>query len=112
MGFNESLGLRLASDDHGDLVALTTRPEHEVAPGTIHFAVLATLAEVAAARAVGASVVPASLQLNLMRRAEPGELEGRGRVLKRGRTLATVEGEVTQAGKLVAKATVTFAVLG
>ena len=109
MSFNTHLGLE--ADDEGAVV-LDTRPEHQVAPGTIHFAVLTTLAEVAAATAVGVPVVPAAISVNLMSRARPGRLRAVGRVLRRGRTLAVVEGEVTQDERLVAKATVTFAVLG
>lgn len=108
-GFNQTLGL--ARDEDGESVVLDTRPEHEVAPGTIHFAVLATVAEVAAAGAVGAAVVPASVALSLVARAEPGRLVGRGRVLKRGRRLAFAEGEVWQGERLVAKAAVTFALV-
>lgn len=107
--FNGWLGMEPGED--GATVVLETRPEHEVAPGTIHFAVLGTLAEVSAAQAVAASVVPASISLQLLRRARPGRLEARGRVLKKGRRLATAEGEVTQDGEMVAKATVTFAML-
>ena len=107
--FNSHLGLQLGPD--GRSVILETRDEHLVAPGTVHFAVLATLAEVSAAQTVEAPVVPASLQLQLMRRAEPGRLTGRGRLLKRGRRLATAEGEVYQDERLVAKASVTFALL-
>lgn len=107
--FNDVLGLEPAPDGGG--VRLTTREEHEVAPGIIHFAVLATVAEVAAARAAEAAVVPASVHLSLLRRARPGELIGRGRVLRRGRRTAVVEGEVLQDAELVAKVTVTFAVV-
>ncbi|MEM7483348.1 MAG: acyl-CoA thioesterase domain-containing protein [Acidobacteriota bacterium] len=107
--FNESLGLRPGGDDQ--TVLLDTRPEHQVAPETIHFAVLTTLAEVSAARAVAASAVPVEVNVSLLRRAVPGRLEGKGIVLKRGRTLAFTEGEVRQDGKLVAKAAITFAVL-
>ncbi len=64
--FNDRLGLRRAEDGSG--VVLDPRPEHLIAPGTIHFAVLTTVAEVA-------------------------------------------EGEVVQGNRLVAKATVTFAIL-
>ena len=46
-----------------------------------------------------------------MRRAAPGRLVGRGRLLKRGRRLATAEGEVYQNERLVAKASVTFALI-
>jgi acyl-coenzyme A thioesterase PaaI-like protein len=109
MGFNQALGL--APGERGAVV-LDTRPEHEVVPGTIHFAVLATVAEVAAAGAVGAAVVPAAIALSLVSRARPGRLEGRGRLLKRGSRLAFAEGEVLQDGELVAKAAVTFALLG
>jgi acyl-coenzyme A thioesterase PaaI-like protein len=106
--FNAALGL--AAGEPGE-VLLDSRPEHEVVPGTIHFAVLATLAEVAAAHAVGAAVVPAAVSLVLLTRAQPGRLVGRGRLLRRGRTLAVAEGEVLQEERLVAKATVTFALL-
>lgn len=107
--FNTALGLE--PGDEPGTVFLDATAAHEVAPGTIHFAVLTTLAEVAAASSVGAAVVPASVQVNLLSRAEPGRLTGRGRVLKRGRRLAVAEGEVEQNGHLVAKAIVTFALL-
>lgn len=109
MSFNRDLGLE-AGPDGG--VVLEAGERHQVAPGTVHFAVLATLAEVSAAQAVGRSVVPANVSLSLMRRARPGRLEGRGKVLKAGKRLAVAEGEVRQDGELVAKATVTFAILG
>ncbi len=108
MSFNRSLGLRPGDDGE---VVLDTRPEHEVMPGTIHFAVLTTLAEVAAAGAAGRPVVPATVHVQLLRRATPGRLVGRGRVLKMGGRLAFCEGQVLQDDKLVAHATVTFAVL-
>ena len=107
--FNSALGLRPGED--GASVELETRPEHQVAPGLIHFAVLATVAEVSAAHSVGAAVVPATVQLQLLRPAEPGRLIGRGKTLKRGRRLAVAEGEVFQQDRLVAKATVTFALV-
>jgi acyl-coenzyme A thioesterase PaaI-like protein len=107
--FNEALGL--VSGEDGS-VQLDTLPEHEVAPEVVHFAVLATLGEVAAAAAVGAPVVPAALAVSLLTRARPGRLVGRGRLLRRGRTLAVAEGEVFQEERLVAKVSVTFSVLG
>jgi uncharacterized protein (TIGR00369 family) len=107
--FNQFLGLE-AGDNEGSIV-LDTRPEHQVAPDVIHFAVLTTLAEVAAAQAVGAAVVPANVNIQLLARARPGRLVGRGRLLHRGRRLAVAEGDVRQDGRLVAKATVSFALL-
>jgi acyl-coenzyme A thioesterase PaaI-like protein len=108
--FNAHLGLTVAED--GASVVLDTRPEHQVAPEVIHFAVLTTLAEVSAAQAAALPVVPAAVSVNLLARARPGRLVGKGRVLRRGRTLVVAEGEVFQNEVLVAKATVTFAVVG
>jgi len=108
MSFNDRLGLRPGADP--DTVVLDPRPEHEVAPGTIHFAVLATLAEVAAARAAGVAVVPTQVSVQLMKRATPdAPLEARGRIHRSGRSLVFGEGEVTQSGVVVARATVVFA---
>lgn len=109
MGFNQELGL-VAGED-GASVVLETRPEHEVIPGTVHFAVLATVAEVSAAQSVAAGVVPVSVSLQLMSRAEPGRLVGRGKLLKKGRRMAFAEGEVWQGERVVAKASVTFALV-
>ena len=108
MGFDSELGFRPGADDA--TVELEPGAEHEVSPGTMHFAVLATLGEVAAARASAVPVVPTHVSVQLVRRATPtATLVARGRVLKTGRTLVFAEGEVTQAGELVAKVTVTFA---
>lgn len=107
--FNDHLGLR-PGEEPGSVV-LDTRDEHQIAPGTIHFAVLATLAEVSAASAVGAAVVPTSVSLHLLSRAQPGRLIGRGTLVRRGRRLSVAEGEVFQGEKRVAKATVQFAML-
>ncbi len=104
--FNDSLNLEIDTDG---AVELDPRPEHEVAPGTIHFAVLATLGEVAAAQAAGPGVVPTQLSIQLVRRARPARLTARGRVLKAGRALVFAEGEVLQDGELVTKVAVTFA---
>jgi acyl-coenzyme A thioesterase PaaI-like protein len=50
--------------------------------------------------------------VHLLSRARLAPLVGRGRLLRKGKRLAVAEGEVTQDGQLVAKATVQFAVLG
>lgn len=108
MNFNDRLGLVATADGSIELVA---KDEHLVAPDTVHFAVLATLGEVSAAQAVARPVVPVSVSLQLMSRARAGRLTATGRVLKSGRSMAFAEGEVSQEGKLVAKVSVTFAVL-
>ena len=105
--FNQSLGLRPGGEP--GTVLLDPRPEHQVVAGVIHFAVLTTLAEVSAAHAVGAPVVPASVTVHLLSAAGLAPLVGRGHVLRKGKRMAVAEGEVTQEGRLVAKATVQFA---
>jgi len=108
--FNSALNLH-PGDEPGTLI-LNPRPEHQVAPDVVHFAVLTTLAEISAAGVVGAPVVPATVTVHLLSRARLAPLVGRGRLLRKGKRLAVAEGEVTQDGQLVAKATVQFAVLG
>ena len=107
--FGAWLGFRRGEGAHE--IVLATRAEHEVVPGTIHFAVLTTLGEVAAAAAVEAAVVPASVHAQLIARATPGTLLARGRLLRRGKRLAFARGEVEQDGKLVAAVDVTFALV-
>ncbi len=108
-GFNSHLGLKPGAEP-GE-VTLDTRPEHEVGMGFIHFAVLATVAEVAAAGAAEASVVPAQISLSLLSAAKAGQLVGKGRVIRRGKRLIVAEGEVWQNDALVAKAVVTFSIV-
>jgi acyl-coenzyme A thioesterase PaaI-like protein len=67
----------------------------------IHFAVLTTVAEIAAAAAVGAPVVPATVTVHLLSRARLAPLVGKGKVLRKGKRPAVAEGEVTQNGELV-----------
>lgn len=108
--FNTALGLRLAAD--GETIELLARaPDHQIGDGMVHLAVLTTLGEVAAAHAVKTAVVPSALTANFLRPAPLGLLTAKGKVLVRGRRLCTAEGEVSAAGKLVAKVTVTFAVV-
>ena len=57
-------------------------------------------------------MVPTALTANFLRPAPIGPLQAVGRVLVSGKRLATAEGEVSAAGKVVAKVTVTFAVVG
>jgi len=108
--FNSALGLKLGDD--GETVELEARaPEHQIGHGMVHLAVLTTLGEVAAAHAVGTAVVPSALTANFLRPAPIGRLRAKGRVLSKGRRLCTAEGEVFAQDRLVAKITVTFAVV-
>jgi acyl-coenzyme A thioesterase PaaI-like protein len=106
--FNQRLALEWNDALHA--VVLDAGDEHLVSPGTVHFAVLTTMAEVAAAAAVGAPVVPAAVHVSLLSRARPGRLTARGTLVKRGRMLAVAQGAVYQDDRVVAQATVTFAV--
>ena len=110
MNFNASLGI-VPGEEPGTIV-LDTRDEHQIMPGVIHFAVLATLAEVSAAQATQAAVVPASVTINLLSRAAPGRLTAKGTLIRKGRRLAVAEGEVFQGDKRVAKGVITFAITG
>ena len=107
--FGSWLGFTRGAGAHE--IVLETRAEHEVVPGTIHFAVLTTLGEVAAAEAVDAAVVPAALSAQLVARARPGTLTATGTLLRRGSRLAFARGEVVDDGKLVAAVDVTFALV-
>ena len=109
MTFNNSLGMTPSQD--GQAVDLDAGDEQLVAPDTVHFAVLATLGEVSAAQAVAKPVVPVNVSLQLMSRARAGRLTARGKVLKSGRSMAFAEGEIFQGEKLVAKVSVTFALM-
>src|SRR6195952_5890827 len=90
--FNSALGLR-PGDEPGTLI-LDPRPEHQVARDVVHFAILTPLAEISAASAVGASVVPATVTVHLLSRARLAPLVGKGRLLRKGKRLAVAEGEV------------------
>ena len=111
MDFNSgTLGLKLAAD--GETVEMEARaPDHAIGEGWVHMAVLTTMGEVAAAYAVGGPVIPASLSAHFLRPAPLGKLTAKGRVLKQGRRLCTGEGEVYSGDTLVAKVTVSFAVM-
>ena len=74
--FNAALGVR-PGDEPGSLV-LDPRPEHEIAPDVVHFAVLTALGEISAARAVEAPVVPATVTVHLLSRARRAPLVGKG----------------------------------
>ena len=109
MSFNDRLGMQPRP---GGGVFLDAASEHEVIPGTVHFAVLTTLGEVAAASAVAAPVVPVDVQVQLLRRAHTGRIEAIPTVTKNGRSLAFARSAIVQDGDQVAEVHVTFAKLG
>ncbi|MHC4958403.1 MAG: PaaI family thioesterase [Planctomycetota bacterium] len=109
--FNSWLGMKLGDD--GETVELEARaPEHQIGNGMVHLAVLTTLGEVSAAHAVDKAVIPTAVTANFLRPAPIGKLTAKGTVLAGGKRIVTAEGHVHAGDKLVAKVTVTFAVVG
>ena len=84
--------------------------------GTVSGPALFTLADVAAYACTLAHVgrralsVTTNLNINFMRKAGPGEVEARTRLLKLGRRLAVFDIEMLAAGAIVAHATATYSI--
>ena len=84
--------------------------------GTVSGPTLFALADVAAYVCTLAHVgrralaVTTNLNINFMRKASPGPVEARARMLKLGRRLAVFEIEMTSAGSIVAHATATYSI--
>lgn len=120
--FIAHLGVALVSYGEGTCeTRLAVRPEHRQQDGFIHAGVQATMADHTAGGAAATltgpdqTVLSVEFKINLLRPARGDVLVCRARVLRGGRTLSVVESEVLtpDAGgeKLVAKATVTLAVV-
>ena len=88
--------------------------------GVVHGGALASVADAAMGVSLATLTDPRSerpvtveLKINFMAPVVEGELEARGRIIQRGRTVAVGEAEVTDAeGRLVAKAMGTFVIRG
>ena len=84
--------------------------------GTVSGPTLFTLADVAAYACTLAHVgryalaVTTNLNINFMRKAPPGPLEARARLLKLGRQLAVFEIEMSAGDEIVAHATSTYSI--
>jgi uncharacterized protein (TIGR00369 family) len=96
------------------------KPRHLQQNGFVHAGVLATMGDHTAGAAAGTlvaaeeGVLTASFQLNLLRPAKGARMCCHSQVLRQGRTLAVVESEMyadDERDKLVAKATVTLAIV-
>ena len=119
--FIKALGLEAVEVEPGYCTTrLQVRHDHQQQDGYVHAGVQASMADHTAG-AAGATLIPqgalvltAEFKINLLRPAQGSELRCVGRVLKPGRTLIVAESEVyagEQASVLVAKATVTLAVV-
>lgn len=97
---------------------LAAEPRHLQQDGFIHAGVLGTIADHTAGAAAstlagpGVKVLTVEYKLNLLRPAKGEIVRCRADVLKAGRTLTVAESEVYVDQKMVAKATVTLAVVG
>jgi uncharacterized protein (TIGR00369 family) len=112
-----TLGFRLAAVEHGQVVFEGTPEFRHYNPiGTVHGGFAATLLDSAVACAVhstlakGEAYTTLELKLNLVRALtkDTGLVRAEGRIVHRGRTVATSEGYLRDAaGKLYAHATTT-----
>ena len=118
--FSEHLGFRLVECDTEYVVlAGTPGPEHCNSGGIVRGGYLAALLDSATGWAVHANVdagvaVPhLQLAVQYLRAAVPGEqVECHARCVTSGRRVFTAEAHVTQAGRLIAKASTTHLVNG
>jgi uncharacterized protein (TIGR00369 family) len=111
------IGFELAEADEGRVVFVGLPGEQHYNPiGTVHGGFAATLLDSALGAAVHSTLaadeayVTLELKLNLVRpiTAETGEVRAEGRVIHRGKTVATSEADLRDgAGKLLAHATST-----
>ena len=110
MGFYEHVHLQVQSDG---TVVLDAADQHLNRHGTVHGGMLATMIDTAMGAAVASGTdkapVTVSLTVTYLEPGQPGRLEARARVRKRGRRLTVVEAEVVQDGDVVADALATFA---
>ncbi|HEX8068362.1 MAG TPA: PaaI family thioesterase [Pyrinomonadaceae bacterium] len=98
-------------------VAVALRPELTRMSAIMHGGALASLADTATAFAVlsllapGEQTVTVDLTLHFLRPVTAGRVAARARVLRAGRTLATVRADLTdETGALVATALTTYAI--
>jgi len=105
------VGLRLLAAGEGEArLEMDAGPRHHNPMGTVHGGVLCDLADAAMGVAMasaleeGEAFTTVELQMNFFRAVTQGRLTARGKLLRRGRTTAYLESEVTdEEGRLVAK---------
>ena len=110
--FSRSLGFRLVSADaDGARIEATPGPEHVNGGGIVHGGYLAALLDSTTGWAVHASFPPGvaaphtTLNVSYLRAATLGsDLVCTGRCLRAGRRVAAAEAEITQDGRLIARA--------
>ncbi len=118
--FAAQLGIELIDvGDDGARLRLPWRPEHATVGDVVHGGAISTLADMAVmASAWATDDVPAdlrgvtvSLTVNFLDAARAEDLEARGQVVRRGRSLTCCEADVLGAdGRIVARALGTYKV--
>ncbi len=91
--------------------------KHKQVHGVVHGGILATLADTAGGLATymtvprGTRVATVEMKINFLEPVDRGSLAAEARVLRKGRNFAVVDCEVSDsAGRLVAKALMTFSI--
>jgi uncharacterized protein (TIGR00369 family) len=115
--FVQHVGLKLLDAAEGWCeTEIEVQAHHQQQDGFIHAGVLATMADHTAGSAAatlirpGQYVLTVEFKINLLRPARGQRLRCRAEVLKPGKTLSVVESSLST-DRLVAKATVTLAIL-
>ncbi|HEU4741239.1 MAG TPA: PaaI family thioesterase [Meiothermus sp.] len=115
--FIQHVGLKLLNAGEGWCeTEIEVQAHHQQQDGFIHAGVLATMADHTAGSAAatlirpGQYVLTVEFKINLLRPARGQRLRCRAEVLKPGKTLSVVESSLST-DRLVAKATVTLAIL-
>jgi uncharacterized protein (TIGR00369 family) len=116
--FSQLLGCRVAALEEGSAeVALELVPSLRNRGGVLHGGALFSLVDITMGLACSTSrgfdrqSVTLECKINYLRPVSEGEVTCKATVLHAGRRTLVVEAEVSQAGKMVAKAQGTFAVL-
>lgn len=116
--FIGEIGLVLESFEAGRVVSsLDVQPRHRQQHGVVHAGVIGTMADHSGGTAAmtvtpeDTTVLTVEYKVNLLRPARGDRLRCVSTVLKEGRTIVVSESEVFDDDRLVAKATVTLAVL-
>jgi uncharacterized protein (TIGR00369 family) len=113
------LALTLERVETGEVdVAMDVQRHHLNLMGTLHGGMLATLADTATGLALRSTLAPGltftttQLGITFLAPGRRGRVVARGRVLKTGRRFGYAEADVVDAdGRLLARATATFAVM-
>lgn len=120
-GFGDFIGVETREGDDGAVSLGITADERHLNPsGTVHGGVIATLIDIAMARAVESQLEdgekPATIEMktNYLEAGEPGRIIATAQVRKRGRNVIVAEAEVHQddSGEVIALAIGTYTPVG